>query len=116
VFQAELPLANARSRAVKNAVNDIKPGKSKLRTFSDLCSLIITVAAIIANIPIGTLISKIVCHEKRSIKYPPRVGPRDTEAEADIDQKPSATPRFSGGNSLVIIAMPTGIKIPAPAP
>ena len=44
------------------------------------------------------------------------IGPNDTEAAAEIAQNPIATPRFSGGNSREMIAIPNGCIIPAPIP
>ena len=63
VFQAELPLDNASSSAVRNVARERKPMISNERVSSDLYSLSIMEDAIIPAIPIGTLTSKIVCQE-----------------------------------------------------
>ena len=47
----------------------------------------------IAIIPIGIFTSKIRGQLKRSIRKPPIKGPNETDAAAEIPQKPRAIPR-----------------------
>ena len=51
-----------------------------------------------------------------STRYPPIDGPNDTDAAEAIAQNPSAIPRCSGGNTLLTIAIPTGMIAPQPSP
>jgi hypothetical protein len=69
-----------------------------------------------ARIPTGILMSNIKCQLKLSIIKPPIRGPNETEAAAAIAQKPSAMPLCFTGNSLVMMAIPSGWIVPAPSP
>ena len=92
------------------------PTGSNFRIRGFLYSFCMIAVANMPAIPTGTLTSKIRGQLKLSTRYPPINGPKETEAADAIDQNPRASVRFSGGNSLVMIAIPTGIRAPAPNP
>ena len=116
VFQEALPLVRARRRKDRKTATEMNPAKSNDRIRSDRYSRWIRTVAAMPMMPTGTLTSKIVCQAKWSTRYPPIIGPKETEAAEAMAQKPRARPRSSIGNSRVTMAIPTGIRKPAPAP
>ena len=117
VFHCELPLDKATRRKLRKTPTETNPAKSKFFPVKPvLYSRWITQVAKRQMMPTGTLMVKIRCQSKLSARKPPSIGPIDTLAAAAMDQNPMATPRFSGGNSRMMIAMPMGCIRPPPIP
>ncbi len=73
-------------------------------------------ARMIPTIPNGMLMRKIQCQLASSISTPPTTGPKAEDTSATTAISASPKPRCCGGNTRIVIAKPSGARMPAPAP
>ena len=73
-------------------------------------------ARMIPTMPNGMLMRKIQCQLAISISTPPSTGPNAEDTSATTAISASPKPRCCGGNTRIVIANPSGARMPAPAP